>query len=271
VKNPLLPFRAAIEGVREEAADVRTYSLLLRDVPFDPLPGQFNMVGHPGVGEAPISLSSLPRGGAFEHTVRAVGRVTAYLAGLRKGQEMFLRGPYGSGWPIKRAEGRDLLIVAGGLGLAPLRPVLQRVMEDRGAFGSVTLIYGSRDPASLLFRDEYPEWRRHIPVLLTVDEVPRGALWEQGVGLVTDVMESVAIAPGGTLAFICGPEIMMRFAARLLLLKGLPPSSIYVSLERRMKCGVGQCGHCQHGSTFVCKDGPVYAYGDINRFPDGLL
>jgi NAD(P)H-flavin reductase len=271
VENPLLPVRAVIADIRAEAVDVRTYSLLLGNVPFNALPGQFNMVGCPGAGEAPISLSSLARDGAFEHTVRAVGRVTSYLQRLKKGDRIFLRGPYGSGWPLGRAKGRDLLLIAGGLGLAPLRPVLQRVMEDRASFGTVTLICGARDPASLLFRDDYEAWRRHMPVLLTVDEVPSGVHWEQGVGLVTDLMESMAIAPGRTVAFICGPEIMMRFAARLLLLKGLPASSIYVSLERRMKCGVGQCGHCQHGSTFVCKDGPVYAYGDVNRFPDGLL
>lgn len=271
MKNPLLPVRAVIADIREEASDVKTYSLLLGDVPFDALPGQFNMVGCPGVGEAPISLSSIARDGAFEHTVRAVGRVTSYLQRLKKGEEMFLRGPYGSGWPLRRAEGRDLLLIAGGLGLAPLRPVLQRVIEDRASFGTVTLIYGARDPAGLIFRDDYEQWQRHMPVLLTVDEAPKGTAWEHGVGLVTDLMESVAIAPGETVAFICGPEIMMRFSARLLLLRGLPPSSIYVSLERRMKCGVGQCGHCQHGSTFVCKDGPVYAYGDVNRFPDGLL
>lgn len=271
MKNPLLPVRAVITDIKTETTDVRTYSLVLRDIPFNPLPGQFNMVGYPGAGEAPISLSSLVREGAFQHTVRSVGRVTDFLTKLTKGDEVFLRGPYGSNWPLKGLEGRDLLIIAGGLGLAPLRPVVQRVLESRESFGNITLIYGTRDPESLLFRDEYDRWRSQMPVLVTVDEVPRGTTWQQGVGLVTDVMDRLDITPEKTIAFVCGPEIMMRFAARLLLFRGLAPSAIYVSLERRMKCGVGQCGHCQHGSTFVCKDGPVYAYGDVNRFPDGLL
>ncbi len=271
MKNLLVPHKALITGIKAETADVRTYTLSLDGAEFNPRPGQFAMLGYPGVGEAPVSLSSLPAEGLFQHTIREAGRVTGYLAKFQRGDELFIRGPYGTGWPLEGAKGGDLVLIAGGLGLAPLRPVLHEVMKEPGAFGSITLIYGARDPHSLIFSDEIDQWLRRFPVLLTVDEVPRDARWAHFTGLVTELIDRAEFRPGETTAFICGPEIMMRFAARRLLLEGVAPSRLHVSLERRMKCGVGQCGHCQHGSAFVCKDGPVFPYRDVRGLPDGLL
>lgn len=271
VKNLLLPVKAIITDIRAETADVRTYSLKLKKGKFTSSaePGQFNMVGYPGVGEAPISLSSVVKTSGFQHTIRTVGRVTGFLRKLGTGDEIFLRGPYGSGWPLNNA--RDIVLIAGGLGLAPIRPVIQTILNKRDSFGNVTLIYGARDPLNMLFRDELRQWQDRLPVFLTVDEVPVGTTWEHNTGFVTGLMDRVKIDIEKTTAFICGPEIMMRFVARRLMFEGIAPSRLYVSLERRMKCGVAQCGHCQHGSTFVCKDGPVFPYRDASRFPDRLL
>lgn len=272
MKNHFVPMKATITGIRADTHDVRSYTLETGDGDFqDFRPGQFNMVGLPGVGEAPISLSTLIRNGAFEHTIRAVGRVTRYLARLEEGDRILLRGPYGKGWPIEEARGGDLLFVGGGLGLAPLRPAIQLVSAERDSFGSVSLAYGARDPMNVIYSGEFDRWRDYMQVLLTVDEVPEGSEWPHRTGLVTELLDGASIDIVNATAFVCGPEIMMRFVCRRLLQLGLSPARLYVSLERRMKCGVGQCGHCQHGSAFVCKDGPVFLYRDISKFPDGLL
>ncbi len=274
MNNPLTPVKAAILDIKDETHDVRTYTVGADAEKFkDFQPGQFNMVGAPGVGEAPISLSSLVEdGGSFQHTIRSVGSVTQYLEKFfKKGDEIFMRGPYGRPWPIEAARGGDLLLVGGGLGLAPLRPVIQSVIGERSSFGGVTLVYGARDPLNIIYEDEFSKWNESIQILLTVDEVPKGIKWAHATGLVTELLDEARIEPAETTAFICGPEIMMRFVARRLLLEGISPARLYVALERRMKCGIGQCGHCQHGSAFVCKDGPVFLYREISRFPDGLL
>jgi NAD(P)H-flavin reductase len=272
MKNLLTPIKTTVASIKEETHDTKTYVLSADSGEFSGFaPGQFNMVGLPGAGEAPISLSSLSEDGSVHHTVRAVGRLTTYMERLGPGDAVFIRGPYGRGWPVDEARGRDLIIVGGGLGLAPLRPVVQSVMKERGSFGRVALAYGARDPQELIYRDELDGWQGSIKVLLTVDNVPKGEKWPHATGLVTELIEQAEFDPAGAVAFVCGPEIMMRFVARRLLSAGLEPDSIYVSLERRMKCGVGQCGHCQHGSAFVCKDGPVFRYPDVSPFPDGLL
>lgn len=271
MKNPLLPFRAVITDIKGEAEDVRTYTLLIRNDLYNPEPGQFNMVGYPGVGESPISLSSVVYDRTFQHTIKAVGRVTRFIERLKEGDDIFLRGPYGSSWPLKNATGGDVILVAGGVGLAPIRPVIQEILSKRSSFGNVTLMYGARWPDSMIFKDELDVWRKSISVVLTVDEVPSHKMWDNHVGLVTELFDEVGLNPEKTFVFVCGPEIMMRFVSRGLFLRGVLPSRVYVSLERRMKCGIGQCGHCQHGSKFVCKDGPVFLYKDVSRFPDTLL
>lgn len=272
MKNPLAPVKARIAGIRDDTHDVRSYTLETPEGAFEDFrPGQFNMVGLPGAGEAPISLSTLVSNGAFEHTIRAAGRVTRYLAHLGEGDEVLLRGPYGRGWPIGGARGGDLLMVGGGLGLAPLRPVIQTVMADRDSFGSVSVAYGARDPANVIYSGEFDKWRESVQVLLTVDDALGDSKWPHQRGLVTELLEDAPMDIVNATAFVCGPEIMMRFVCRRLLQLGLSPAKLHVSLERRMKCGVAQCGHCQHGSAFVCRDGPVFLYRDVSVFPDGLL
>ncbi|HBR22013.1 MAG TPA: hypothetical protein DD713_05520 [Nitrospiraceae bacterium] len=268
--NPLRPLTARIEDIKTEAEGVKTYTLSTK-FPFRAEPGQFNMVGYPGVGEAPISLSAIMQDGSFKHTIKSVGRVTDFLKDFKKGDELFFRGPYGRGWPVKKAEKKDILIIAGGVGLAPLRPVIQTVLAQRESFGDVSLIYGARDEKNMLFMNEFNEWAEKTAVYLTVDEAVQPDRWKHHIGLVTDLIDRVKIKPERAIAFVCGPEIMMRFICRGLIIHGMSQSSLYVSLERRMKCGIAQCGHCQHSGLFVCKDGPVFSYKEVRGLPDGVL
>ena len=258
----LIPKRARILDIRSETSDIKTYRISAEDN-FYALPGQFNMVGYPGAGEAPISLSSVVSKNCFDHTIRAVGRVTGCLEGFKKGDEIFLRGPYGRGWPVGEAKGKDVLLIAGGVGLAPLRPVIQIILEKRDQFEGVSLIYGARNEMSVLFTDEFATWRKQISLYLTVDEVLKPSAWKYNVGLVTDLLDKVKIKPDNTCVFVCGPEIMMRFICRGLIMLGIPQSQLYLSMERRMKCGIAQCGHCQHYGLFVCRDGPVFSYDRV--------
>ncbi|MDI6744836.1 MAG: FAD/NAD(P)-binding protein [Thermodesulfovibrionales bacterium] len=268
--NQLKPLIARIEDVKIEAEGVKTYTLST-GFPFLAEPGQFNMIGYPGVGEAPISLSAIMQDGSFKHTIKSVGRVTDFLKDFKKGDELFFRGPYGRGWPVKKAEKKDILMIAGGVGLAPLRPVIQIILDRGELFGDVSLICGARNEKNMLFMDEFKEWSAKISVYLAVDEAVRPEKWQHHIGLVTDLLDRVRIKPERTIAFICGPEIMMRFICRGLMMHGMSQSSLYVSLERRMKCGIAQCGHCQHSGLFVCKDGPVFSYKEVRGLPDGVL
>ena len=271
--NPLRPAQAVIREIRKETSDTRTYLLEPQEKQIvRPRPGQFNMLGFPGTGEAPISFSSLPDGsGMVGHTIRSVGMATSFLERLGVGDRVLMRGPFGRGWPMNIAKGKDLILVGGGVGLAPLRPVILEVVGNRDIFGEVSLLIGARDETNLLFFSEFEEWSRSLSVLVTVDEVAGKNLWKHEVGLITGLLNKLAIRPERALCFVVGPEIMMRFVCRDLLLKGLPPASVYVSLERRMKCGIAQCGHCQHVGFFVCKDGPVFPYDEVSGLMDGLL
>ena len=268
--NPIRPSTVRISGIQSEIEEVKTYSFSA-NAQFTARPGQFNMVGYPGVGEAPVSFSTVPKKGFFEHTVKAVGRVTQFLDGLKEGDELLLRGPYGKGWPMKKAEGKDILLIAGGLGLAPIRPVLQAILENRALYGDVSLIYGARNEKNLLFMNAMDKWSKEIAVYLTVDEVMEAGTWKHNVGLVTALLDKVKIRPEQSVSFICGPEIMMRFISRGLIMNGMKQDNLYVSMERRMKCGIGHCGHCQHYGLFVCKDGPVFSYNEVKGYPDGVL
>jgi NAD(P)H-flavin reductase len=272
IVNVLKPARAIIEDVVRETKDIRTYRFLMDGNPSEaPGPGQFNMVGYPGVGEAPISFSGLSDRGVITHTVRTAGMVTGFMSEMKRGAEIFIRGPYGKGWPMERARGADLIIAAGGLGLAPLRPVIHEVLRDRQAYGEVFILYGARDETCLLFSNEFDTWHKSFPFYITVDELVTDRPWNHHTGLITSLLDMVKTDPGKTAAFICGPEIMMRFLCKGMIMKGVRSSSLFVSLERRMKCGTALCGHCQHGGFFVCKDGPVFSYDRVAGFPDGIL
>lgn len=221
-------------------------------------PGQFNMLSVFGVGEVPISIS----GPASDkrrivHTIRDVGAVSHALANLHPGDRLGLRGPFGTLWPVSDAKGRDVVVIAGGLGLAPVRPILYHILENRSDYGRVSLLYGARSPAEILFGVELQEWRGRfdIEVEVTVDRVSED--WRGHVGVVTALMPFASFDPLKTTAFVCGPEIMMRFAANALTDAGVAATDIHLSMERNMQCGIGLCGHCQLGHTFICKDGPV--------------
>ncbi|TMC12350.1 MAG: Ni/Fe hydrogenase subunit gamma [Chloroflexi bacterium] len=221
------------------------------------LPGQFNMLYAFGVGEVPISISGDPgRPDRLVHTVRSVGMVSEALCRLRPGQWVGVRGPFGSTWPLAAARGRDVLLVAGGVGLAPLRPVVSELCRHRPDYRRVTLLYGARAPGDLLFRRELERWGHRVDVLVTVDRAAPG--WTGDVGVVGSLLPRAAFDPEGGVAMVCGPEVMMRFALADLRRLGLAERAAWISMERNMHCAVGLCGHCQLGPAFVCREGPVF-------------
>lgn len=227
-------------------------------------PGQFNMLTVFGVGEVPISLSGDPaEAGRLVHTIRAVGPVSAALAHLGPGEPVGLRGPFGAGWPMEDAAGRDVVVVAGGLGLAPLRPALYRLLTERSRYGQIVLLYGTRSPDEILFQQELETWRRRLDIEIEVTVDHAIGDWRGHVGVVTTLIPRAAFDPLHAIALVCGPEMMMRFAITALRDGGLADEMIYLSMERNMKCAVGFCGHCQFGTVFVCRDGPVFRYDRV--------
>jgi NAD(P)H-flavin reductase len=261
----LLPKPFRVVGRERETADTVTVTLEPLDgEDFGFAPGQFSMVYLYGIGEVPLSISGHPEPpGSLVHTVRAVGAVTRALCSLDLGDTVGVRGPYGTGWPLASVEGRDLVIAAGGIGLAPLRPVMLYALAHRDRFRDVSLIYGTRSPNDLLYERELRRWRSRfdVEVEVTVDRSQPG--WHGDVGVVTTLLPRIPFATGDTVAMVCGPEIMMKVTARELEARGVRREDIYVSLERNMKCAVGFCGHCQFGLGFVCRDGPVVAYDRV--------
>ncbi len=250
-----------IASVRHRRLDgPETWTLEIEDETFGGsfVPGQFNMMTAFGVGEVAISLSGDPNKADLMHTVRAVGPVTAALTRLKPGDALGLRGPFGMGWPIAEMADCDVVIVAGGLGLAPLRPVLYHLVAKRERYGSIALLYGTRCPDDILYRRELEAWRGKfdLEVETTVDHADM--TWHGHVGVVTTLIPRADFDPLNTIALVCGPEIMMRFAIAALKDAGVADETIYVSMERNMKCAVAFCGHCQFGPVFVCRDGPVF-------------
>jgi NAD(P)H-flavin reductase len=256
-----VPYRVARR--RRETHDSWTLELEPHgDVAVAPVnPGQFAMLYAFGTGELPISISALP----LVHTIRAVGAVSAALCGVRRGDVIGVRGPFGRAWPVEAAEGADVVVLAGGIGLAPLRPVVHALLADPERYGRVSVLIGGRTPAELPYAEEIEAWRARpgASVEVTVDAAPEG--WSGRVGVVTRLIPGAAFDPRRTVAMMCGPEVMMRFAAGALRDRGLADDAIWVSLERSMKCAVGHCGHCQLGPVFVCKDGPVFRADAVER------
>lgn len=268
--DPMLPQRYRIQHVRREIPD--TFTLELEPEDGGDIPrfatGQFNMLYVFGVGEIPISISGDPaRRRPLVHTTRAVGTVSKAMRDLKPDDVIGVRGPFGSSWPIKQAEGKDIVIAAGGIGLAPLRSVMYHIISHREKYGKAVLLYGARTPADILYRRELEHWRAHfdLEVYVTVDRATGS--WRGSVGVVTRLIPRAPFDPQNTVAMVCGPEIMMRFTVVELEKRGVVQENIYVSMERNMKCAIGMCGHCQYGPNFVCKDGPVFPYSHIR----GLL
>jgi NAD(P)H-flavin reductase len=263
--DPFVPQVYRVEGVCRELSD--TVTLKLKPIAgqrpsFEP--GQFNMLYVFGVGEVPISMSGDRTDPAvFVHTVRDVGAVSSAIAKLEVGATMGLRGPFGTSWPVAAAEGADVVIVAGGLGIAPLRPAIYQILANRKRYGRVAILFGSRNPTDLLYRHELEEWRRRLDVEIEVTVDHADSDWRGNVGVVPALVPRFVFDPEETFALVCGPEVMMRFTVSALRDAGVAADRVYLSMERNMKCAIGLCGHCQFGPAFICKDGPVMRYDRI--------
>jgi NAD(P)H-flavin reductase len=269
--DPELPVPFRVRRRVREAADTVTLHLEPPDRQFRFQPGQFNMIAALGAGEVPISVSGAPDAPELlQHTIRGVGAATRRLLALRPGDWATVRGPFGRGWPLVQETERDIVIVTGGLGLAPLRSAILHILAHREHYGRVLVLCGARTPHDMLYRQEIERWRARfdLEVRLTVDRAD--ASWRGTVGVVTTLFYDVdqLLDVDNALALMCGPEVMMRFAVRDLQKRGLKDEHIYLSLERNMTCGVGHCGHCQYGPYFLCKDGPVFSYNQIRFLSD---
>ncbi|MDR7418638.1 MAG: FAD/NAD(P)-binding protein [Armatimonadota bacterium] len=268
--HPLVPHPAVITAIEPEARGISTYVLEFKDpalrAAFRFEPGQFNMLHLPAIGEVPISISSDPaEPQRLGHTIRVVGNVTQAIARLGVGATIGMRGPYGNPWPMDRVKGRDVLIVAGGIGLAPLRPAIYHLARHRGDYGRIQVLIGARVPDDLLYPREYDAWRTHeIEVVETVDRADEG--WKGRVGVVPILFYALRPDPKRTVVFTCGPEIMMRFVIYESLARRVPKDRIFLSIERNMKCAIAFCGRCQYGPIFLCKDGPVLSFDRIEPF-----
>ena len=270
------PNLARIERVLPQMRNHRLFQLKFVDEEvasaFSHSPGQFVEVSLLGVGEAPISISSPPtRPGVLEICVRKAGSVTSALFELQKGDLVALRGPFGRSFPMDLLRGKDLLLVAGGLGMAPLRSLLLSVLDDRRSYGDLVLMYGARNPDDLLFKYELLGLlnRTDMKYLLSVDKDEEG-IWRQYIGVVTGLFDKVQLNPETTFCALCGPPIMYRFVLRELLKRGVAPEQILMSLERMMKCGVGKCGHCAIGEYYCCTNGPVFKYSEISHIKEAI-
>jgi len=236
------------------------------------MPGQFVEVSIPGIGEAPISISSSPtRKGSFEMVVRNVGNVSKAMHGLAAGDKIFIRGPFGTSFPVDQAmKGKDVIFICGGIGIVPVRSAIQYVLDNRGDYGRVMILFGAKTPRERLFIEELDKWRRekNVAVLETVDH--RDESWSGPEGVITKLLPLVKMDKDNTVAVVCGPPVMYKFVIIVLMEAGLREDQIYLSLERHMKCGVGKCGHCQINNIYVCQDGPVFNFSDIKDIKEAL-
>ena len=262
------PYAATVVSRTQESPTIFTLQLRLDDVAAQAAyrfaPGQFNMLYLYGVGEVPISIMSDPveRDG-IGHTIRALGRVTQGLAALKPGDTVGLRGPFGRGWPLQEMGGRDVVLVTGGLGCAPVVSVIHYVLRRRDRFGKLVIIQGVKHAEDLIWREQYDRWAKLPDTQVLVAASEGAAFWPWHVGRVTELFGLANFDPDCAVAMMCGPEGMMHAAANSLLARGLPESSLYLSMERNMQCAVGRCGHCQLGGSFVCREGPVFNWGEV--------
>lgn len=268
--NPYLPYEAEIIERHQETDTVFTLHLRFTDTEigrsYQFQPGQFNMLYLFGVGEVPISISSDPQEPhLLGHTIRSVGRVTEGMAKLAVGDRIGIRGPYGHGWPLKVAEGKNVIVVTGGLGCAPVVSVINYIMKRRDRYGKLTIIQGVKHPRDMIYREQYDAWAKIPDTQVFLSASSGEALWPWHVGSVIDLFSELSFDPAVSVSMMCGPEGMMIAGIRLLLVRGMPENSIYMSMERNMQCAIGHCGHCQYGGKFICKNGPVFAYPDVKE------
>jgi len=273
MKNEYIPHPAVIESIQNESFDTKTFKVVFEDeslvASFSYKPGQFAQLSLLGIGEAPISITSSPcHRGFLEFTIRAVGKLTRAIHQLKPADKIYVRGPYGNSFPFEEVKGRDLCFIAGGIGLPPLRSLINSVFARREEFGKIKILYGAKTPDELCFKQELKTWHR-IPdteVLLAVDTPDEG--WKENVGVVTTLWDKTDMASSDGVAYVCGPPIMIRFVIIELTKSGFKDENIYVTLERYMKCGIGKCGHCNIGPKFVCIDGPVFSYSQLKELPE---
>ena len=269
--NPWLSHTAIIDSIHQEIESVATYRLRFVDPSVAKMyrfqAGQFNMLYIPGCGESAISHSGPPSsdGNHMVHTIRFVGRVTEAISKLRVGDRLGVRGPFGTAWPIEQCKGRDVIIIAGGIGMAPLRAAIYGLIDDRNSFGRIVLLYGSRSPELLLYSAELESWTKHgIEIQVTVDRATES--WQGAVGVVPLLLDRLpGLRPEKTQVVMCGPEVMMHYCALSALRRDIAKESIWLSIERNMQCAVGLCGHCQLGPLFVCRQGPVFRYDAVEN------
>jgi sulfite reductase subunit B len=272
MKNDYIPYKAKITSIQKEGFDTNTYNVVFEDEAvknsFDYKQGQFAEISVLGAGEAPISITSSPvRKGFLEFTIRRAGKVTQAIHNLKVGDGLFIRGPYGNAFPYEELKGKNIYFIAGGIGLPPLRSLINMVMDNRGAFGHVKILYGAKTPDEMCFKQELEQWKgvADTEVWLTVDKPCEG--WGCKVGVVTELWKETNVRPDNAVAVVCGPPIMIKFVIKELQKSGFKDDDIIMTLERYMKCGIGKCGHCNIGEKFVCVDGPVFSYAQVKNFP----
>jgi sulfite reductase subunit B len=272
ISSPYQPTMAEMVKIEQLTETEKLFTLHLKDGrDLGHRAGQFVEVSVFGVGEAPISVTSSPtRNGTFELCVRRVGDVTGALHRMKPGATVGIRGPYGNGFPVEQMRGKDLLFAPGGIGLPPLRSVINQVLDERESFGRVIILYGARNPSELLFKDELAQWeaRDDVEFHVTVDRGDES--WTGNVGVITTLFPKITINPRNTVAMTVGPPVMYRFVLMELLSKGIQDGRIFLSLERRMKCGLGKCGHCQINNVYVCQKGPVFSYAQLKELPEAI-
>ncbi|NOX96716.1 MAG: heterodisulfide reductase subunit F [Nitrospirae bacterium] len=276
-ENIYLPHLAAIKEIREETQDIKTFKLVFQDEElrksFTYKPGQFIEFSIFGVGESPFCLASSPtREGYIECSIKKMGKVTQAIHDLEEGDIVGIRGPYGNGFPVEEMKGKNLIFVGGGIGLAPLRSLIWNVIDRRDDFKDVIIVYGSRSIADLVYKDELKQWQNTPGVKLTLTVDPGGEAedWKGEIGFVPTILEKVNPSPGNSLVITCGPPIMIKFVLVTLNKMNFSSQQIITTLERKMTCGLGKCGRCNIGSVYVCKDGPVFTYAQIEQFQEEI-
>jgi NAD(P)H-flavin reductase len=270
--NPMRPLLGTLAGIADLADDIRLLEIELNGQHFDYLPGQFAFVSAFGVGEAPFGLASTTaRTPHLEFAINRIGTVTTALNRLEPGAVVGVRGPLGNSFPLDEMKGKDLLVLGGGIGGAPLRPVIHTVLDNRADYGDLTILWAARKPSLLVFADEYDDWQAaaNTHLHLTVDE--GDSTWTGNVGLITELLEQVGPSAENAMAIICGPPIMIKFVILSLSKMGFADEQLIMTLEAKMKCGIGKCGRCNIGEKFVCLDGPVFTYTQVSRFLESFV
>ncbi|KTD13689.1 hydrogenase/sulfur reductase gamma subunit [Legionella gratiana] len=268
--DPYVPFEAEIIERIQESPTIFTLHLRFFDTSlhdtFNFYPGQFNMLYLYGVGEVAISIVSDPeKKDILTHTIRAVGRVTRALQKLETGDKIGVRGPYGRGWPLEQTQNKDIIVITGGLGCAPSVSIIDYILARRKQYGHLSILQGVKHSDDFIFRKKYAVWEKSPNTVIHIAADQAGPKWPWNVGYVTDMIDKISLNPENTVVMMCGPEIMMHTAINLLKKKGISENDLYMSMERNMECGIGQCGHCQYGGFFICKDGPIFAYSEIKE------